>query len=153
MNTEIIEQEIQEKKNLIVLCGKGSNKVVQSYKESFYPNFIQYPEYGLDPSEVAKRIIEIVDQSKVGIFSTVIHTHNDHVINGIMIQCYLRFKELKKENPNLTIGISNENVSILFIDNEQIVKVPITETGRIPKPPVGFFRQFNIDMKRLLTGE
>jgi len=152
MNTEIIEKEIQEKRNLIVLCGKGSNEVVKHYKESFYPNFIQYPEYGLDPSEVAKRIEAIVEQSKTCPQPLIIHTHNDHVINGIMIQCYLRFKEFKKENPKQNVGICNEDVSILFIDNGVITKVPIKENGFLANDlPKGFFDQFGIDMDRLMT--
>ena len=151
MDTQVIEQDLNEKRNLVILCGKGSNKVAENYKGS--PYFFQYPEHGLDPSEVAERIVNIVELYKTSPKGFLIHTHNDHVINGVMIQVYLKFKELKKENPKQCVGISNEDISILFIDNGIITKVLITETGRIVKPPKGFFNQFGIDLRRLLTGE
>ena len=151
MDIQVIEQELNEKRNLVILCGKGSNEVAEKYKGS--PYFFQYPELGLDPSEVAEIIVNIIELYKTSHKGFLIHTHSDHVISGIMIQVYLKFKELKKEKPDLNIGIYNETVSILFCKDEELIKVPLTETGRIPKPPKGFFQQFNIDMKRLLTGE
>ncbi|HRG77246.1 MAG TPA: DUF3696 domain-containing protein [Leptospiraceae bacterium] len=54
------------------------------------------------------------------------------------------------------VGISSEDVAIYYFSRKEgnnfsdVAKINLTETGRITKPPKGFFDQFNTDLKRLL---
>lgn len=74
----------------------------------------------------------------------IIETHSDHIINGSLIS-------IKNKT------ICNSDLSIYYFERDETkhVAVPhelvITETGRIKRPPQGFFDQIDIDLK-ILTG-
>ena len=60
----------------------------------------------------------------------------DIQVNEVCVDIYNSFKN----------GISIDNAYIMFND----IKVPISNTGRIRRPPEGFFETYNKQLRQLL---
>ncbi|HMV41880.1 MAG TPA: DUF3696 domain-containing protein [Leptospiraceae bacterium] len=116
---------------------------------------IENPESHLHPAGQSK-MAELIARCAASGVQVFVETHSDHIINGIMVAAYEHYKEKKKENPDKTIGISNEDVAIYYFSREEgrnysdVERINLTETGRIKKPPRKFFDQFDLDLRRLL---
>ena len=111
---------------------------------------IENPEAHLHPKGQSKlaQLMALAAQAGVQIIA---ETHSDHVVNGVLVAT----KRFKTEN----IGISNENISIYYIDKiaeEQgheaahATFIPVSEDGRIRNAPNGFFDQSAADRRYLM---
>lgn len=103
---------------------------------------IENPEAHVHPSGQATIINLIALAAQAGV-QFIIETHSDHIINGILVS-------IKRKDIDYT------NVSMFYFDrnDEQhttdVIPIVIKETGRIYKPPKGFFEQIKIDTHYLM---
>jgi len=102
---------------------------------------IENPEAHIHPRGQAI-IMQLVTQAvKYGV-QVIIETHSDHIINGSLVSV---------QNHTIT----NEDLSIYYFERDEnrhtaiSHSLEITETGRIKRPPHGFFDQIDIDLKTL----
>lgn len=104
---------------------------------------IENPEAHLHPKGQAV-LMELISKAVAHSVQIIIESHSDHIINGSLVSI-----NRKWINPDL--------LSIYFFEREEhghtalSHQLQISETGRIIRPPKGFFDQIDIDL-RTLTG-
>lgn len=109
---------------------------------------IENPEAHIHPYGQAK-LIELICRAAQNGVQFIVETHSDHIINGIAVAA----KKFGKDE----IGIKYDKVRIFYFDREEtmhntIVKqVDVDSNGRIKNAPVGFFDQFNKDLRTLMS--
>jgi len=104
---------------------------------------VAYPEYKLHPSKQSELISCFIKWSRENEIDLIVLTQSDHIVNGLLTSVYENFKDPSK-------GVGSEYVKITFYGENEVVDVPVSDTGRIQNPPKGFFDQINIDLKKLL---
>lgn len=95
---------------------------------------IENPEAHLHPgaqAEVMRLLTEETVKRRLQVF---IETHSDHIVNGALIG--VRQRE----------DFSNEDLAILFFDNNHVTNLEITPRGHILNPPKGFGDQYARDL-------
>jgi predicted ATPase len=103
---------------------------------------IENPESHIHPSGQACLINLMAKAAQAGV-QFIIETHSDHIINGALVS-------IKKGD------IHCKNISVFYFDRDEekhtTISIPIVirETGRIYKPPKGFFEQISIDTQFLM---
>ncbi|MDR2495914.1 MAG: DUF3696 domain-containing protein [Tannerellaceae bacterium] len=103
---------------------------------------IENPEAHIHPAGQASIIRLIAIAAEAGV-QFILETHSDHIINGALVS-------VKRKN------ISHSNVSICYFDRDEtrhaskVIPVEVKESGRIYKPPKGFFEQIKIDMEYIM---
>lgn len=104
---------------------------------------IENPEAHIHPRGQAV-LMELMAMAVKQGMQIIIETHSDHIINGSLVAIN---KEL----------ITKGDLSIYYFERDETQHIAIshplnvTETGRIKRPPRGFFDQIDIDL-RTLTG-
>lgn len=102
---------------------------------------LENPEAHLHPSAQAKMMELICQASKNGV-QVLMETHSDHIINGALIA----IKEAT---------LSVEDMAIYFVGRDretqtgQAIKLDVQTSGKIRRPPLDFFDQFDKDLRRL----
>jgi predicted ATPase len=103
---------------------------------------IENPEAHIHPAGQATLIRLMAIAAEAGV-QFILETHSDHIINGALVS-------VKQKN------ISHNNVSICYFDRDEtrhaskVIPVDVKESGRIYKPPKGFFDQIKIDMEYIM---
>lgn len=104
---------------------------------------IENPEAHLHPKGQAV-LMELISKAVAHGIQIIIESHSDHIINGSLVAVNHKW-------------ITPDLLSIYYFEREehkhiaQSHKLDILETGRISRPPKGFFDQIDIDL-RTLTG-
>lgn len=104
---------------------------------------IENPEAHIHPRGQAI-LMELIALSVSHGIQVIIESHSDHIINGSLVAIKNKL-------------ISKEILSIYYFERDEKThtavshQLDITETGRIKRPPKGFFDQIDIDL-RTLTG-
>ena len=102
---------------------------------------IENPEAHLHPKGQAV-LMELISKAVACGVQIVMESHSDHIINGSLVAV-----NKKWINPDL--------LSIYYFEREEHEHIAfshqlqISETGRITRPPKGFFDQIDIDLKTL----
>jgi predicted ATPase len=102
---------------------------------------IENPEAHIHPGgqAVLMRLISLAAKNGVQI---ILETHSDHIINGALIA--VKDAVLTKEKLSVYFFERNEEEHSAIAH-----KLKVTETGKIRRPPKGFFDQFDKDLQRL----
>ena len=102
---------------------------------------IENPEAHIHPKGQAVLMQLIALAVKHGV-QVIIETHSDHIINGSLV--------------TIKAGIiTNEDLAVYYFERDDSQhtaishELEITKTGKIRKPPKGFFDQIDIDLKTL----
>ncbi len=104
---------------------------------------IENPEAHLHPKGQAV-LMELISKAVAQGIQIIIESHSDHIINGSLVAVNKKW-------------ITPDMLSIYYFEREehkhiaQSHKLDISKTGRISRPPKGFFDQIDIDL-RTLTG-
>lgn len=102
---------------------------------------IENPEAHIHPHGQAILMKLIALAVKHGL-QVIIETHSDHIVNGSLVS--IKDQIINKEDLSICYFERDENQHTAIA--HQLV---ITETGRIRRPPQGFFDQIDIDLKTL----
>ena len=104
---------------------------------------IENPEAHLHPKGQAK-LMELISKAVAHGVQVIIESHSDHIINGSLVAVNKKL---------ITSGL----LSIYYFEREEhghtalSHRLQISESGRINRPPKGFFDQIETDL-RILTG-
>lgn len=104
---------------------------------------IENPEAHLHPRGQAV-LMELISKAVAHGIQIIIESHSDHIINGSLVAVNKKW-------------ITPDLLSIYYFEREEhghtalANQLQISETGRIVRPPRGFFDQIDIDL-RTLTG-
>lgn len=104
---------------------------------------IENPEAHLHPKGQAV-LMELISKAVAHGVQIIIESHSDHIINGSLVAVNKKW-------------ITPDRLSIYYFEREEhghtalSHRLQISETGRIIRPPKGFFDQIDIDL-RTLTG-
>lgn len=103
---------------------------------------IENPEAHIHPSGQAAlmRMMSIAAANGVQI---VIESHSDHIVNGAMVAIHEKTLLPTEVSLNYFLRSSVDNTT-------EVVRLPISDTGRIKKAPKGFFDQIDIDLKTIM---
>lgn len=102
---------------------------------------IENPEAHLHPSAQAK-LAELFCRAARNGVQVILETHSDHVINGALIAVREKY-----------IGV--DDLAVYFIDRGPLfqsgraTRLEVVPSGKIRRPPRGFFDQFDKDLRRL----
>jgi predicted ATPase len=128
--TSIINQLIEK------LCSIN-NKDKSSYL------FLDKPEQDLHPANISSKIKQLCDFATRSDTPIFVETHNDHVINAILVYCKQTLNKFGND-------VSIYHLSREYKESRTIVTIPIVEGYRLKHIPDGFFDQINIDQKYLV---
>lgn len=116
---------------------------------------VDNPELHLTPKSQS-RLMEFlckVANSGVQVF---VETHSDHIINGARVMLREQFNQKAKEDGDSTKGISPDDISILWFENDKessntkVTQVEVKENGKYGHVPKGFFDQMDNDLNKIL---
>ena len=105
------------------------------------------PEAHLSPHGQS-RLAELMALAAQNGVQIIAETHSDHIINGTLVAA--------KNYQDTGRGIAHDKVKIYQFDRDeathatQAIDIPVSEDGRILRPPKGFFDQIEQDLDTLM---
>ena len=104
--------------------------------------FIENPEAHIHPQGQAK-LMELISLAAKNGVQVVIESHSDHIINGALVA--LAKKKLFKNDVVMYYFTRNKKSHTSLVE-----KLNVMQSGRIKRPPNGFFDQIELDMRKIL---